>query len=1256
MPPKKTKKSSRTIEERFQKKSQREHILIRPDSYIGSVSLQEEKLWIYNSKCDKIVEKEIIYSPGLYKIFDEIAVNAGDRVQEDDTCNKIEFNIDQETNTITVKNNGHGLEIVEHQEHKIYVPTLIFGHLLTGSNFNDEEDVDRTTGGRNGFGAKLANIYSTEFTIETIDAERKLKFVQTFRDNMSIEEKAKITKLKSANPISYTKISFVPDLARFGMTRLSNDMISLFTKRAYDFAGVYKHISVSVNDVKIKFSNFKSYIEKYKFTAEAEGETGELIDFSNIMYHDSERWQVGVVYAPDQSFKQVSFVNGICTYHGGTHVNHVVDAIVDKIKAAILKKQKKMVIKPQTIKDHLIVFVNAIIAQPNFTSQVKETLKTKVSDFGSKCEFTPKFLKSVTGCGVVDHVIRAVQLKDENKITKGVKKTSKGVNDIIKLEDAAKAGTAKSQECTLILTEGDSAKALAVAGLKKVAAEFYGVFPLKGKLLNVREALSSQIAKNEEIQNICRILGLKIGKKYESTKELRYGRLVIMTDQDTDGFHIKGLILNFIHYFWPSLLKLNNFIFAFQTPVLKAFKGKQVINFFSIPDYIEWKETSTGNWKLKYYKGLGTSTVKEAEEYFSNIDNLLTAYINDEICDDIDTTDKADTVIMNTVIKKTKKAVKVKDDDDSDDETDLTIDNKVFSSKYGSTTTESITLAFEKPRADDRKIWLKKDPDSVLDYNDRTVSIPDFINKEMKLFSREDCERSIPSICDGFKPSQRKILHTMYSRKMFTVDKEKRVSEVASLIVSEAAYHHGEMSLVGAIIKMAQDFVGAQNINLLVPSGIFGSRLMGGSDAAAPRYIHTYIEPISQLLFKAVDTNVLNYLDDNGKIIEPEYFLPVLPIILINGTNGIGTGWSSFIPKFSPIDIGNIFKARLDNIEPNYDIKPWYRGFTGSVLKSNTPGTFLVYGKYQIVNETTIRITEIPIGSKQTKWVSDYKAFLTDLEKNKTIISVESNVSGASPIFTVTMDEDVLSKWREKKEIYKKFKLVNKISTSQMNLYDANNEIKNYKNIKEICDDFYDIRMELYVKRKLFLINKFENDILIYKWKMQFINDVINKKIIVFRKKRTEVINKLLELGYPRLLINAKKNRVEDQVVEIDVNTDADQEEDMESTSDGASYDYLTSMKLFQFTEEKIAELQKQLDEKLDELNIIRETSEEKQWSNEIDMFIDEFNVWVDRVPETLDTVTSGKRKAKRTKKATTDMTKKTKKAVKRVKKIIKES
>ena len=140
------------------------------------------------------------------------------------------------------------------------------------------------------------------------------------------------------------------------------------------------------------------------------------------------------------------------------------------------------------------------------------------------------------------------------------------------------------------------------------------------------------------------------------------------------------------------------------------------------------------------------------------------------------------------------------------------------------------------------------------------------------------------------------------------------------------------------------------------------------------------------------------------------------------------------------------------------------------------------------------------------------------------------------------------------------------------------------------------------------------------------------------------------------MLINAKKNRVEDQVVEIDVNTDADQEEDMESTSVGASYDYLTSMKLFQFTEEKIAELQKLLDDKLNELNIIRETSEEKQWSNEIDMFIDEFNVWVDRVPETLDTVTSGKRKAKRTKKATTDMTKKTKKAVKRVKKIIKES
>ena len=192
----------------------------------------------------------------MYKIFDEIIVNAADNKQRDQKMNKIEVTIDPDNNEIRVWNNGNGIPVVIHQEHQIYVPELIFGHLLTGSNFDDNEK--KTTGGRNGYGAKLANIFSTEFTVETVDSSRGLKYKQTFRNNMS--EKG-VPEVKKHSGSDYTCISFKPDLARFKMEELEKDTVALLGKRVHDIAGTNcaegPKLNVYLNGKKININGFQ---------------------------------------------------------------------------------------------------------------------------------------------------------------------------------------------------------------------------------------------------------------------------------------------------------------------------------------------------------------------------------------------------------------------------------------------------------------------------------------------------------------------------------------------------------------------------------------------------------------------------------------------------------------------------------------------------------------------------------------------------------------------------------------------------------------------------------------------------------------------------------------------------------------------------------------------------------------------------------------------------------------------------------------
>lgn len=403
----------------------------------------------------------------------------------------------------------------------------------------------------------------------------------------------------------FTKITFRPDLSKFNMTHLDKDIVDLFSRRAYDIAGSSRGVKVFLNGECLPVRGFRSYIDL--FIKDKEDENNEPIKIAHEIVND--RWEVAIALS-DKGFQQVSFVNSIATTRGGKHVDYIVDQVIAKLIEVVKKKNGKsgVNLKPHQLRSHIWVFVNCLIENPTFDSQTKETMTLQSKSFGSKCTPSDKFFASLLKVGLVESILTWIRFKQQTELEKkcSSKKMSK-LKGIPKLEDANDAGTRNSLDCTLILTEGDSAKSLVVAGFGVVGRDKYGVFPLRGKMLNVREATHKQIMENAEINNLVKILGLqykKIYKSVEDLKSLRYGKLMIMTDQDQDGSHIKGLLINFIHYNWPSLIKLN-FLEEFITPIVKVSKGGFKRSFYSLPEFEEWKK-GTPNYnlyKIKYYKG-----------------------------------------------------------------------------------------------------------------------------------------------------------------------------------------------------------------------------------------------------------------------------------------------------------------------------------------------------------------------------------------------------------------------------------------------------------------------------------------------------------------------------------------------------------------------------------------------------------------------------------------------------------------------------
>ncbi|WIA35043.1 hypothetical protein OEZ86_003534 [Tetradesmus obliquus] len=1161
----------KAIEEIYQKKSQLEHILLRPDTYIGSTEKQQQTLWVHDG--ERLVYKAVTFAPGLFKIFDEILVNAADNKVRDPSMDTIRVDISPETNTIKVWNNGDGIPVEMHKEEGVYVPELIFGHLLTSSNYNDMEK--KITGGRNGYGAKLANIFSTKFSVETCDGKRQRRFLQTFSSNMSVKSEPKITACKPSD--NWTCITFQPDLAKFDMQELEADVVALMAKRVYDVAGVLnKGCKVYLNGSRLPIKSFADYCDLYLGPKEN--------GVPRIHERVNDRWEI-VISATDGQFQQVSFANSICTSKGGTHVNYVVDQITKHLVEKLNKKSKANNVKPFMVKNHLWVFINAQIENPAFDSQTKETLTIKASSFGSKCELTPQLMDKVAKCGVMDNILSFAAFKNQKELKKSDGAKRSRLVGVTKLTDANDAGTRNSHLCTLILTEGDSAKTLAMSGLSVVGHDHWGVFPLRGKLLNVRDATALQIGENVEIQHIKQILGLQHGKNYEDVKALRYGHLMIMTDQDHDGSHIKGLIMNFMHTFYPSLLKVPGFLVEFITPIIKVRKGNRTQTFYTMPEYEAWRESlansrDASGWDVKYYKGLGTSTAKEAKEYFANMDQH-------------------------------KKNFVWEDEEDG----------------------QSIEMAFSKKKVEDRKRWLSAfKPGTYLDQSVDNISYKDFVHKELILFSRADLERSIPSVVDGLKPGQRKILYCCFKRNL---KKDIKVAQLAGYVSEHSAYHHGEASLQGTIVGLAQDFVGSNNLNLLYPSGQFGTRLQGGKDAASARYIYTRLAGLTRHIFNKSDDKLLTYLNEEGQSIEPEWYMPILPMVLVNGAEGIGTGWSTFIPNYSPREIAANLKRLLAG-QPLEPMQPWYKGFKGSIAevatKNQSGKSYSISGTITPVGDNSVSITELPVRT----WTQPYKEFLEGLLKGAAATTTAAGrkkagdgeaagpAPGEGPLLadykehhtdvSVHFDVDLVpgklaALAAAAGGLEAKFKLSSKISTGNMMLFDAEGHIKRYDSPEDILREFFELRLQFYERRRVGLLQDAQWELMRASNKIRFIRAVISGELQLSNRKRADIEGDLAAQGFDKMA----KSKDAAAAAAAEAQDDSEEEVGRAAAAAAAikeSYDYLLSMAIYSLTWEKVQALTEEADAAAAEVARLETADICSMWADDLDAFLEAYDLW----------------------------------------------
>ncbi|HSW76505.1 MAG TPA: DNA gyrase subunit A [Candidatus Saccharimonadales bacterium] len=1141
----------------------RTHVYEKAEMYVGSPSKLIREDWLYDLDTKIMKFREIDFSPACERIFLEILSNASDHCikSKKNNIDHGSITIMMNKHVISIKNQGLPIPIEKWNNSDMWLPQKIFGQLRTSSHYEEEE---RHSVGVNGIGSKATNIFSKNFKVIIENATVNKKYTQIWEDNMKICHPPTIVPYKGT--VSTVFIEYHMDFEKFGYTEYPQEAFELFARHAADTSFNAK-VKVVFNNITFDYQDIQDYGKLYF------NDTNHSINNSIVIKQD--HYELLIVDTPD-SGQHVSFVNCMMTKDGGVHVNAVYKAVGDPVVAMINehvekkldkfnvdeRDRKAHLVNLRDLKPHMSILLSCRLVNPEFTGQCKSFLNKPIP----KIDIDLDLLQPMVDWTLVKRLYAALDAKHAFNLTKTDGKMSWNVDiDIDGYRDAAFAGTpSKSAQCILCATEGKSGAGYVNEYISIIenGSSYYGVLPLRGKCLNVLKADSKQLEKNKEIRSLKTALGLKENTDYTDPnhfKKLRYGKFMICADSDLDGKHITGLILNIFHCRFPSLLKVPNFIVYKRTPILRMSKAKKTVKFYARREYDVWLNKQKGlsqdhGWKPKYYKGLATSSTND-------------------IKDDIN-------------------------------------DEKIVNCQFDADASASLMLAFDPKLRDERKKWILdyKERDDVDSLINQPISL--FINHELILFSKADNVRSIPK-WDGFKDSHRKIIAGAH--KYFHIGNvnknydEIKVVDLASFVSLNMNYHHGNDSLCKAITLMAQDFVGANNINLFEPIGQFGTRLNNGDDAGSPRYIHTHPSILLPYIFVEDDQDLLIPMIDEGKTIEPETYLPIIPNILVNGTKGIGTGYSSSIPCHNPIDIVNWLRGRLTGHVDLPNIKPWYRGFTGQIViidrrknkdklenddddddeifdhvndqhdddhsdnddkhdddyddynyknKPNHPLlSFVVMGTYHVGKNGNVVITELPIGLSPVRYLNKFVKKLLVEKKIKKYI----DKSDADKIyFELKGFKDTPS--------YKTLGLRRRYSLSNMFLLNKDNIPIKYDTANDIMETFYNERLPYFTKRKQNKLEKIQLQINKLNDIVKFNNAIINKDLLIQNVSKQMIYEKLKQLGIPSSVYDhAKLSDIsKEDIVSMSYKIDTLQKEYTKLSKTTPSELWLTDLKIFE--------------------------------------------------------------------------------------------
>ena len=1113
---------SNKTKKKYTKKSQIQHIIDRPDMYAGSTRLRKNEEYIAqeNDNSFRIFKKEISFSPALLRIFVEALSNAIDNVERskktDTPCTKIKVDIDINSGETSVWNDGDIVPVEKNDEEDCYNHTMIFGQLLTGSNYNDEEE--RIVSGRNGLGIKLTNVFSKNFSVEGYDPDNKLYLKQNWENNMKTTKGPKIKKKSSSK--GYTKVTWIPDFKLFGLEGYTQDIVDLYKKFVID-AAMLCDISVYLNSKKIPVNNISQYSKLYD----------NISDNSITIKSDNSI----VLLTPSNTFESISFVNGVYTRLGGQHVDSWSESFFRPIVKKI-NKPKKPQVNIKDVKQFFRLFVVSTVIRPEFDGQDKNKLEMPSVPSTVKTTHINSIMKWPVISNIED-IIKSKELLVLKKIERKNKFTK-----IEGLDPANNSGGPKSFNCTLILCEGLSAKTYAVAGIQKgvnnkKGRDWFGIYALRGKLLNVRNSSVTSIAKNNVISDLIKSIGLRQNVDYtieKNFKTLRYGQIMLMTDADVDGIHIEGLLINLFHFLFPSLLdRKEQFLVSMKTPIVRVFgktkKHKDKL-FYDERNFKKWSDNQTTKFKAKYYKGLGTTRPEDVPDTFGI---KMVEYFKDELAN------------INI--------------------------NKVFNKRF----------------SDERKKWLAEfninNSISLDDTNENyKMDMTDFVNNELIKFSINDCKRSIPNGIDGLKESQRKIIYAVKKRNLKYSGKSLKVQQLGGYVAEHTNYHHGEGNLYDTIVKLANEFPGTNNIPLLYRDGMFGTRLEGGKDAASPRYIFTKMEPLTPLIYRDEDDVLLEKVIDDGDEVEPKFYVPILPMILINGcTAGIGTGWSCNVPCYNPLDMIDAINIWLDNdgevlikegktvVSLFPEFTPWYRGFKGDI-KKDTKNTFITTGNLEKGKgkKDTCIINELPIG----KWTNKFKEDCEDFIENKKLKSIKNYSTPTNVHFVVKESTNGF------KCNIKNLKLTSKLYTSNIVLFDDNDKLNKMKDVDQVIDKYCIVRYKYYKKRKINILKNIEKELKHLGNKERFISEVISKKLKIMNIEEQVIISEM------------EKNKYD---------------------KENNTYDYLLRLQVRTFTAEKVKSLKQDILNLQNKHKLISNTTEKNMWKNELKEFKKEYEKWL---------------------------------------------